>query len=211
MTRLIVFAKAPVAGQVKTRLAQTLGERGAATLAARMLEHTLSTAVSAEVGPVELCGTPPGHPLLVEAAKRHGVALSAQFAGDLGRRMHAAFAARLSQTERVLIIGTDCPSMTPALIRRAATALADVDAAFVPAEDGGYVLIGLRRNTDRLFNDVPWSTSLVMELTRERMRGLGWQWWESDPLPDIDEVAALATLPGGWQSPSLTEAGGSTP
>jgi rSAM/selenodomain-associated transferase 1 len=196
---VIVFAKAPVPGLVKTRLAPAIGAAAAARLAHLMLDHTLATAAAASVGSVELCGSPADHPLLMAAAQRHGAALTAQSDGDLGRRMAAAFARTLPMGNPVLMIGSDCPALSPSLIRQAAEVLErSHDAVFTPSLDGGYVLIGLRRFAPQVFHGIAWSTPVVMQQTRSRLRALRWQWHENQPLADVDEPADLGHLPPAW-------------
>ena len=197
--RIIVFAKAPVPGQAKTRLAPVLGAAGAAELAERMLHHTLAQAQAAEVGPVELCAAPDAtHPALQAAAVKYGVALTVQGTGDLGIRMHRAFARSLMRHDCALLIGTDAPSLDAAVLCEAAQVLRDHDAVFVPALDGGYALVGQRRADSRWFLDMAWSHARVMEDTRERLRAAGVRWAELAPVADIDEPADLTHLPPGW-------------
>ena len=196
---VIVFAKAPVPGLAKTRLAPALEEAGAAALAERMLRHALVQAVAADVGPVELCAAPDAsHPALQAAAAAQGVRLTEQGTGDLGLRMHRAFARSLMHHGRVLLIGTDAPSLDAGLLRQAASALQDHDAVFVPALDGGYALVGQRRADPRWFSDMRWSHDRVMEDTRERLRAAGVRWAELPAVADIDEPADLVHLPPGW-------------
>jgi len=199
-TAVIVFAKAPVAGLAKTRLAPALGHEGAAALAARMLAHTLAQAVEAGVGPVELCGAPDAeHPALKSAAAACGVPLTAQGSGDLGLRMHRALARALMLHGRALVIGTDAPALGAATLREAAARLLDHGAVFVPALDGGYALVGLRRADPRWFSGMAWSTAGVMEATRQRLRAAGVRWAELPPVADIDEPQDLLHLPAAWR------------
>lgn len=198
-TAIIVFAKAPVPGLAKTRLAPALGEAGAAALAECMLRHALAQAVAADVGPVELCAAPDAsHPALQAAAAEHGVRLTEQGTGDLGLRMHRAFARSLMHHGGVLLIGTDAPSLDAGALRQAASALQDHDAVFVPALDGGYALVGQRRADPRWFTDMRWSHDRVMQDTRERLRTAGVRWAELPAVADIDEPADLVHLPPGW-------------
>ena len=199
-TRVVVMARAPVPGQAKTRLAQVIGDDQAATLAARMLEHTLKTARLAAIGAIELCVTPDtGHPAVRAVAERAGAALSDQGEGDLGERMAQIARRVLAAGDAPLIVGTDCPSLSAEHLQQAAQALQHHDAVLQPAFDGGYVLIGLRRFDPRLFEAVPWSTTAVMATTRERLRKLGWPWWEAETLHDIDCAADLVHLPQDWR------------
>lgn len=185
--RVLVFAKAPRPGTVKTRLVPLLGEEGAAALHARLLEHTLKTAARAALGPIELHGDPADDDFLRHCATQHGAALLAQSAGDLGRRMQTAFERALADGARAILVGSDCPALTARHLRLAAKALdAGRDAVFAPTEDGGYALIGLARCDPHLFRDVPWSTADVMAKTRRRIGDLGWTMLELDTLWDVD-------------------------
>ena len=198
-TALIVFAKAPVAGTVKTRLIPALGAAGAAALAAWLLERTLAAGMAAGFDQVELCVAPDtSHPAFGALAAAHRLTLTVQGEGDLGARMDRALTRVLREHHHALLIGTDAPALDTARLRDAARALHDADAVFVPALDGGYALVGLRRAQPALFQGIAWSTGQVMAQTRERARAAGLTWTERDPLPDIDEPADLVHLPAGW-------------
>jgi rSAM/selenodomain-associated transferase 1 len=195
-TPLVVFAKAPVPGKAKTRLIPALGATGAVRLQEAMIERTLRTARAAGLGSVELCCTPdPSHPFFAECAQRHGVTLTAQGGGNLGMRMLAAFERVVQSAGRTLLVGSDCPALTPDHMRGAAMALATgQDAVFTPAEDGGYVLVGLARVAPSLFEDIAWGGPDVMRTTRLRLTALGWRWRELAELWDVDRAEDLARL-----------------
>ncbi len=196
VTRILVFAKAPVPGRVKTRLIPALGAAGAARLARRMLDHTLQQALEARIGPVELCASPAviapdwaGYSLPPTLKSRE------QGEGDLGARLARAARRHLKQGGRVLLIGTDCPDLTARHLREAAAALEDHDAVIHSAADGGYCLLGLRAFHPGLFADIPWSTPAVARLTLARMGVLGWCVAVGEELRDIDEPGDLIHLP----------------
>ena len=193
-TLIAVFAKAPHAGRVKTRLAAAIGADEAARLHARLVERTIATALEAECGVVELHGAPGGNSLLRAIAERRAIRLRPQAQGDIGRRMHEAFRHGLRKHARMILIGTDCPALAAADLRRADRWLRSCDAVLVPAEDGGYPLIGLARVSPRLFEGIVWSTASVMAETRERLRALGWRWRELRTLWDVDRPEDLARL-----------------
>ena len=201
--RLVVFAKAPQAGKVKTRLIPALGAEGAAALAQRMLTHVLRQALQANAGPVELCmSPPPGDPAWRNIALPAAVLRTAQGEGDLGERM--ARAVRRVTVEigmPVLLMGSDCPALTAAVIQEAARQLQTHDALLIPVADGGYVLIGLKSPCPTLFDQMPWSTASVAAETLSRMAALGLDVWCGPLLHDIDEPADLAHLPAGFLSP----------
>lgn len=197
---VLVMAKAPLPGLAKTRLIPALGAAGAAALAARMLRHTLDEALAAGLGPVTLCAAPQAsHPAFAEVAREGRITMADQGDGDLGARMQRALERALTAHAGALLIGTDAPALDAAVLRAAHAALTAHDAVLVPAHDGGYVLIGLRRIEPRLFEGMPWSTPQVLALTRERLRESGLRWAELPALHDIDEPADLAHLAGrGW-------------
>ena len=187
--RIVIFAKEPVAGRVKTRLITALGAEGAAALAQDMLTRTVAEAVASEL-PVELCGEP-------DAASwfEGDVIRTAQGEGGLGERLARAAARVVAGGETVLLIGADCPDLDAARLRAAAAALEEVDAVIHPAADGGYVLLGLRRFDASLFEGVAWSTDVVCAQTLARVRALDWRVRVLETLRDVDEVADLALVP----------------
>ncbi|MYM64460.1 TIGR04282 family arsenosugar biosynthesis glycosyltransferase [Pseudomaricurvus sp. HS19] len=193
--RILVFAKAPLPGAVKTRLVTVLGEEGAAALATEQLLQTLQKALAANVGPVELCAAPSRHhPLWRQLPLPTRLQWSDQGEGDLGMRMGRAAQRALSGGDPVLLIGTDCPQLTGELLRDAAASLAEYDCCLIPALDGGYVLLGLARWQADLFSAMPWSTAQVADLTRQRMAAAGLSCYEWPALRDIDEPADLQWL-----------------
>jgi uncharacterized protein len=197
--RLIVMAKAPVAGHAKTRLIPSLGPAGAARLAARFLSEAISQALVADIGEVELCCDPDvSHAAFQDIARSQRVTLSVQADGDLGQRMARAMARPLGEGACAILVGTDAPALDAAYLRRAHQALAGADAVFAPAADGGYALVGLRRWVPRLFEGIPWSTGRVMALTRERLAASGIRHVELPLLFDVDEPADLVHVPAGW-------------
>src|SRR5581483_6169714 len=167
------FAKAPQPGLAKTRLIPALGAQGAAALARRMLDKTLQRALDAQTGPVELRVTPASS----DSAWRDipmpdGVEISAQGEGDLGGRLARATQNGLDVNTAVMLIGCDCPELDSMALREAARVLRGVDAVMHPTADGGYALLGLRRFDQRLFDDIPWSTSSVARRTVEQLDAL---------------------------------------
>jgi rSAM/selenodomain-associated transferase 1 len=193
---IVVMAKAPDPGRVKTRLIPALGEEGAAALAARMLKHVLAQAGAARLGPVMLAAAPStDHPFFRHCASRYAAALVPQACGDLGARMCAAFNGALARHARALVVGADCPALDARYLRDAAAQLAaGADVVLAPAEDGGYALIGLRRPEPRLFDGVAWSTGEVLARTRERIAACGLRVTELPTLWDVDRPEDLVRL-----------------
>jgi uncharacterized protein len=192
---IAVLAKAPLPGFAKTRLIPRLGATGAALLQRRLIERTVATARTAAVGPVTLWAEPDANHPCFQAAQARGITLARQHGGDLGARMLAAIVAANGPA---LVIGTDCPSLTPEHLRMAAEVLrSGSDIVLGPAEDGGYGLIGMRAPQPALFEDMPWGTANVLPETRRRLkeRGLGWQepvtLWDVDRPEDIDRLHKL--------------------
>jgi len=203
VTKVAVFAKAPVAGSVKTRLAPLLGEEGAAALHAGLVKRALCTAVGSGVGAVELwCSPDARHPFFESCAAQFRVALKEQSGADLGARMRNAFEASHAQGEPLLLIGSDCPVLGGPTLRSAAAALASSDAVFVPAEDGGYVLVGLARPAPCIFEGIGWGSGAVMMQTRARLAVEGVRWeelathWDLDRPEDYARARAEGLLAG---------------
>lgn len=194
-TRVAVFAKAPVPGVVKTRLAPLLGPEGAAALHAGLVRQALSTAAMAGLGPVELwCAPDESHPFFQRCAELFALTLHRQAGADLGQRMHVAFAAGLASGDRVVLIGSDCPVLDAADLREAARALETHDAAIAPAEDGGYVLIALSKPIPELFTGIAWGSAAVMGATRARLAASGARWKELPMRWDVDRPEDYARL-----------------
>ena len=171
---IIVFARAPVPGQAKTRLIPRLGAWGAARLQARLTRHALATARAARCGPVELHST----------KKQRGK--------DLGERMYHALA---NAARPAIIIGTDCPELRPGDLRRAMRLLkGGYDAVLAPAEDGGYALIGMRRVSPLFFANIAWGTGSVYAETARRLTAAGWRWRALRTVWDVDRPEDLQRL-----------------
>lgn len=184
-----VLAKAPIPGFAKTRLIPAVGAHAAAVLQERLTEHAVETAVAAGTGPVTLwCAPDTSHGSFRALAARLPITLAQQPAGDLGIRMLTALGAG------GLVIGSDCAAFTPAHLRAAADALKRAEVVLIPAEDGGYVLIGMRGPHPALFTDMTWGTSAVLAETRKRIAALRLEAVELDPLWDVDSEDDLARL-----------------
>lgn len=186
--KLIVYARVPELGKVKTRLAAQIGDIAALAAYRSLLLNVLNRMAGLDDIDKELCIT--GADIASECSQlssKFGFSLAAQAQGDLGQRMCETLRQALSRHSKVLLIGSDCPLLDESHIRWAMAALEQHDAVFVPVEDGGYSLIGLRRLIPELFEGIRWSTDSVMQESRRKLRELGASWLESEQLWDVDE------------------------
>ena len=190
-----IFAKAPVPGYAKTRLIPALGADGAAALQAKMIHQAVETACAANLARVTLwCSPDPSHAGFADLARSHGIDLRRQFPGGLGARMLAAFRAQPAQRP-LLLIGTDGPALHADHLLACARSLHQGDdATFLPTEDGGYLLVGLRRAQPAIFAGIAWSTPAVMVQTRRRLVRAGLRWSEPAVLWDVDTPDDLKRL-----------------
>jgi rSAM/selenodomain-associated transferase 1 len=189
-----ILAKAPIPGYAKTRLIPVLGSVGAADLQRWLLQRTVATALAADVGPVSLwCAGDQTYSAFALCHRFAAVAVRRQPEGDLGVRMLTAVI-ESPMAAGTLVIGTDCPALTPTHLREAAQSLRAYDAVVLPAEDGGYVLIGMREPIAGVFAGIDWGTERVMAQTRERLAALGRRWEEPATLWDLDRPADLDRL-----------------
>lgn len=200
-TALVIFAKAPVPGQVKTRLCPLLTPDEAATLHGSFVLDTLERTKTA-VGKLKLdmdrylaCAPSSGHVFFKIMEERQGVKLIDQVGDDLGRRMHHVVETMFSRGyRRTIMIGTDVPTVPLEYFRQALTLLETHDLTIGPALDGGYYLIGMNKPVPELFVDIPWSTDQVLRLTQEKADVLGLKpallerWRDVDTLDDLEAL-----------------------
>ena len=192
---IVVFAKAPVAGEVKTRLIPVLGAELATKLHIALTERVLQTAASSGAD-VVLSGAPDvAHAFFKTCAANFGVGLTGQLRdADLGARMLHTMMNGLENWQSVIIIGADCPALTDAHLTEAIGHLARHDVVLIPADDGGYVLIGARRTHGAMFDGIHWGTEAVLIQQRTRLQATGLSWHEMEALWDVDRPADLARL-----------------
>jgi uncharacterized protein len=204
-----IFAKAPVPGLVKTRLAAEIGGRAAAALYRRMARDIVAG-----------CVRPGSHATVVWYAPLHGgaavrrwlggfhvAAFVPQAAGDLGFRLEAAFTRHFRDgARRVVIVGSDCPAVDAGLVREAFAALAGHDLVLGPAHDGGYYLVGLNAPQVALFRGIPWSTDAVLDHTIAYARRLRLDHLLLPRHRDVDtadDARALGLLPVKLEGPQF--------
>lgn len=192
MKPLIIFAKAPVAGQAKTRLIPAIGAEKAALVHAWLLKHSIQQAIQSVCDPIYLY-TAGGHdhPYILELLNDYPLLHRKQKDGDLGERMYLA----LSDFQTgALLIGSDCPELDAEVLNQAAQSLEKNEAVFVPAEDGGYALVGMNKVNRHVFDDISWSSERVMQQTRDRLSTQNLKYEELRTLWDVDRPEDLNRL-----------------
>lgn len=190
--RIMVFCKAPEPGQVKTRLAKSIGEIAAATVHEYLAWHCLKNLTESHVAPVELwCAPNISHNFFQYCEMEFGVVLKKQKGDSLGERMEHAFLSSQYEGQCSIVVGTDCPALNADYLASAFSGLENNDSVIGPAEDGGYVLLGLRKPQPQIFSNMPWGTSKVFDQTMLRFKGdvkkIGMLW-------DVDHADDLIRL-----------------
>ena len=192
--RLILFTRYPEPGRTKTRLIPALGAEGAAALQQRMSEAIVARmARFAARSPVSLeIRYAGGTRQAVEAWLSSDIPCLDQGAGDLGDRLRRAFSQAFAEGNRqVVVIGADCPDLTPALFAQAFAALESRELVLGPALDGGYYLIGLNRPAPELFANIPWGSGEVLAATLKQAQAMALSTRLLEPLADVDRPEDL--------------------
>jgi rSAM/selenodomain-associated transferase 1 len=200
VAHLLVFARVPALGRVKSRLAAGVGEVEALAVYHELLGITRGAVLAAETpATVWLADTVGTEPTASESKEWAGIATRCQPAGDLGTRMAAAFdAAFATGAGRIAIIGTDCPGLRASHLTQAFAQLENADVVLGPATDGGYYLLGLRQPVPALFQNKAWSTNSVLAATVADAQRLGLRVALLPELRDVDTAADLAA----WRADS---------
>lgn len=201
--RILVFAKDPEPGTVKTRLIPLLGAEEAARLHARFVHNTLHTACSAGTAPVELwCSPGVATPFFRDCLQRHDITLHAQSGADLGQRMHHAISDALGRATAAVLVGTDCPGLCATDLVEALEAL-DRGAGTVlgPARDGGYYLVGLTQPDPVLFDALDWGSAGIFSDTVSRLADRGRDYHRLISRDDVDTPGDYRRLIGDGSQP----------
>jgi len=202
---ILVFAKAPVAGQVKTRLIPYITAEQAASLHEELTHDRLRMCTTADLCDVQLwCSPGTDHPFFSDCRQRYGVRLQAQTGYDLGERMSAALQTMLGRYKKIIFIGTDAPALDINTIDAVVNQLEHSDIVLVPAEDGGYVLLAASKHYHDLLANVPWGTENVLASTMSNIERLGLscsllgECWDVDRPEDLERYKKwlLATSSG---------------
>jgi rSAM/selenodomain-associated transferase 1 len=198
---LVIFAKAPIPGEVKTRLCPPLTPDEAATLHGSfvldMLERTKLAVAKLQLPFHRYLACTPSSDLVFFKImeERQGVRLLDQVGEDLGRRMHRIFLDLFAKGyEQVIIVGTDVPTLPLSVYQEAFVMLGRSDMVLGPALDGGYYLIGLKQPAEQLFTGVPWSTDQVLAVTQQNAKALGLSVGLTTLWRDVDTITDLQTL-----------------
>jgi len=189
--RILVFAKAPIAGQVKTRMYPVLSYQKAANLQHALINHTLMLVQRSALAPVCLYCSPDNSDPIFSSWESRGVTLCEQRGGNLGLRMQQALQDMLKNCEMVLLIGTDCPEIQQGYLDSVLRSLTQNQVVLGPAEDGGYVLIGVRKKVPEIFKDIDWGSKRVLQQTRQRLHAMQIKYCELPELWDVDRPADL--------------------
>lgn len=180
---LIIFAKKPVLGKVKTRLARSIGEKNALELYVMLIEHVLDSVIHDAYDVFVYWDQSVGQdnkPYVCQFPERN------QIGADLGERMSNAFADMVHRYDSVVIIGCDCPGVSNHVVLEAFEALRSCDVVIGPARDSGYYLIGAHALHADIFNDIEWGTSHVYAQTQTKMHAAGVRFVSLPYLSDID-------------------------
>lgn len=181
---LVVFLRLPDKGKVKTRLAATLGEEAALEIYKKLVYITLDTVTRSGI-PAYLFYTD-GLPPAGERDPRFSYHI--QLDGDLGTKMADALSFVLSLHKKALIIGSDCPDLTPEILHACCRSLDEKDIILGPSDDGGYYLLGCSELHPVLFADIEWSTSSVLDQTIEKIMEANLSYGLLERLHDIDRA-----------------------
>lgn len=189
---VVIFAKAPRHGNVKTRLGKRIGMRAATTVYKQLLNRSVMAALEAQAGQRNLdvlisAPAQRSHPSFRRHYARGAKGLR-QARGDLGKKMQHCIGHALKQYQQVVITGTDAPGLTDAAIKQAFQLLQNAPLAFLPANDGGYVLLASRVNTKAPFQRIAWSSGHELQQTRNRLRRAKLPFLEGPLFTDIDSL-----------------------
>lgn len=194
-TAVLVFSKAPVEGQVKTRLISELGARGACELHTHLLQRTLDMLMQVEDCDLQLWWAGDIKHSFLSSPWLKKISIKQQVSGDLGERMRHACEETLQQYQQVIVIGTDCAVMTAEHLMEVKQQLQHgTEVVITPAEDGGYVLVAMREYVAEVFHNIAWGTASVFTQTRTILEQLDINWLAMPCLWDVDREADLLRL-----------------
>ncbi len=194
-TSLIIFAKSPVPGKVKTRLTPYLTPTEAVELYKAFIADIVCNAHKLKCERITIAYTPANAEAVFRGICGQSVNYFPQKGNDLGERMKNAFKHSFDKGfKRTVIIGTDSPTLPLSYIRDAFDVLKEVPVTIGPTFDGGYYLIGLSEQNDAIFDGVDWSTSRVFSQTMTRIQAINKQLYVLPPWYDVDTSDNLEFL-----------------
>lgn len=198
---MVLFAKAPIPGQVKTRLCPPLTPDEAASLHGSFVLDSLERSKAAilqqklALDRILACAPAADHVFFKILGERHGIRLIDQIGDDLGAKMHQAASTLFGEGyRRLLIVGTDLPSLPLSIYRDALAQLDRHPVVIGPALDGGYYLLGLTRAVPEMFDQIPWSTGEVLTATIARADAAGLSVGQLQPWRDVDTIEDLRSI-----------------
>ena len=189
-TVILLFAKAPVEGYVNTRLIPDIGVQAATKLQYDLVHQRLLMLTKADLSAVHLmCAPDTRDEFFLQCKQQYPLTLIKQSAGDLGVRMFNAVKAGLQYYNYCIVIGSDAPALNEEIIKQAIDVLkTGTEVVFVPAEDGGYVLVGLQQSYDFLFQEINWGSAQVMQQSRNNLKKNNISFKELASCWDIDRL-----------------------
>ena len=189
-TVILVFAKAPVEGSVNTRLIPDIGVRAATQLQHDFVKQRLDMLTQEKMADVILmCSPDEKQNFFMQCKKQYSVKLRKQTGENLGERMRNGVRQALIDYKHCIVIGTDAPALSMRMIHQTMDVLRnDTDVGFVPAEDGGYVLVSMKQCHDVLFQDINWGTAEVMQQSKDRLNENNISYKELEPCWDVDRL-----------------------
>lgn len=190
--KLLIFTKSPILGEVKTRLQPEYSQEQSLKVHTRLLLNTLELSNKLNELDIELCCAPDRtSSFFLECEKNYPISLSNQEGEGLGERMAFSMSVALQTYEKVIVIGTDCPDINESYLRDAFDALNELDVVIGPADDGGYILLGLKKFSMELFTGIPWSTDKVYFQTKNILENLSLSYKELGIMHDLDRPEDL--------------------
>jgi rSAM/selenodomain-associated transferase 1 len=193
---ILIFAKAPISGSVKTRLIPHIGEKAAAATYRFLMYRLVNELATEKLANIEVwCLPDMEHPDFYHIRSILDCSLFNQVGDDLGQRMSHAVKNAFRRYQYVILIGIDCPELSKDYLKQAIFRLKKGSEVVIgPAEDGGYVLLGLSKTLPCLFDRLPWGNHRVLEMTRNCLRDNGWVWHELPEMWDVDRPEDLDRL-----------------